>query len=82
MSYPRLEQTKDGLWVAWIQYVAESEEYATQTGALKRLCEVLAGKLETQKQTNYPFSPRGPCDCGGWGYPTGCPGCGIRCMGG
>lgn len=79
-KWPRLSKTEDGCWIAWIQYVAESEKYATQTGALGRLCEVLAGKLAEAKRT--PFWPTGPCRCGGWGTPTGCPGCGIRCMGG
>ena len=81
MSWPKLHKTDDGCYIARIaDDVSETAKYATKTGALGRMCEILHAELIEAKRV--PFIPTGPCTCGGWGLPTGCLGCGLRCMGG
>ena len=80
---PKLHRTKDGCWIARIaDDIPETAKYGSREGALKALCEIMHRKLEEQHRKMYPFVPTGPCECQGWGMPTGCPGCGIYCMGG
>jgi hypothetical protein len=81
MSYPKIDPAPKGCFTATIDGM-RTASYATREGALKRLCEMLSDKLAMTTKQLYPFKPTGPCKCGGWGEPTGCPGCGIRCMGG
>jgi len=59
-----------------------SMRYGTQEGATAGLVEHILRELEAAKRPVRKVTS-GPCGvCEGWGAPTGCRECGIRCMGG
>ncbi len=84
MTTVRLKTTKttagQHCYVAWIQHVDESGQYATRTGALRNLCERLANQIVELKRRS--FVATAPCECDGWGTALGCPGCGNKDMSG
>jgi hypothetical protein len=81
MTLPKVTKTREGYYTAEIGS-NRTAKYTNPVSALRVLCEMLADELEAAEKQRYPWHPTGPCECGGWGTPTGCPGCNIRCMGG
>ena len=81
MTLPTIIKTSDRCFTAELDGL-KTAKYGTPVGALRVLCEMLVTKREDQRRKDWPWQPTGPCECGGWGEPTGCPGCGIKCMGG
>ncbi len=73
--------TDDGCHIAEFKG-RRSPKFGTRNGAANWLCEEMEKELQQSAGKRYPFHPTGPCDCDGWGHPTGCPGCGLRSMGG
>lgn len=80
---PTLTRTSDNCFIAEIDGV-KTGKYSSRVGALKVLCEMLVSRTARMQGLvdRLAWRPTGPCECGGWGAPTGCPGCGIRSMGG
>lgn len=74
-------KTDDGCHIAEFKG-RRSPKFATRNGAASWLCETLYHEMRRDSEDRYPFHPTGPCRCQGWGTPTGCPGCGLRSMGG
>lgn len=76
-------KTSDGCHVASIENY-QTPKYGSREGALTDLCEHLLRQMKLDVEPPWKKWSGLPaeCRCGGWGAPTGCRGCGLRCMGG
>ncbi len=81
MTLPKITKTPDRCYTASLDGL-KTAKYTNPVSALRVLCEMLSDRAAAIKEARYPWQATGPCECGGWGMPTGCPGCGTRCMGG